>query len=153
MDKLIKIEKALFYFLSLAFFWQLRLIWAPAGRQFNEWTSSYLYATDLIIAGILILWIRRETYKKIEGLKSPRSPSKGGERLPPFREGWGGFVAKKNIVLVIFLLFSALSLFLAQDKFLGFYRLAKILAMVYCRCGFAKHRGYYAIFCAKKPES
>ena len=56
MNISIKIEKTLFYFLTFAFFWQLRLVWTSAEQQFNEWASFYLYATDLIVVAILVLW-------------------------------------------------------------------------------------------------
>ncbi len=131
MTWLIKTEKALFYFLSLAFFWQLRLVWAPVGSQFNEWVSFYLYATDLIIAAILFLWLARRLLYRIQNkiISSPRLRGRG-------------IVINEVSLLWLFLLFSALSLFVAQDCGLGFYRLAKLLELVglffYVRYNFAK---------------
>ena len=123
MSKLIKIEKALFYFLVFAGFWQMRLVLTLAGRQFNEWTSFYFYATDFIIIAILILWGVR---LKSDFKGSPKSD----------------FSRFANIALFLFLLFSALSLFIAQDKALGFYRLIKLLEFAglyfYVRYNFIK---------------
>ena len=138
MDKLIKIEKALFYFLVFAGFWQMRLVLTPAGRQFNEWTSFYFYATDFIIIAILILWGIR-----VWGGANFNPPA------PPFTRGVDAEVSlaqrgvgELNIAIVFFLIFSALSLFIAQDKALGFYRLIKLLEFVglyfYVRYNFIK---------------
>lgn len=102
MGKLIKIEKALFYFLVAAFFWQLRLIW-PA-EHFNEWTSFFIYVTDLVIVALLILWLARQAgkLKKI-------------------------VLTKTDIGLAIFLIIAAASVLVAQDKSVALFRLAKLL--------------------------
>ena len=108
MAKLLKIEKALFYFLALAGFWQWRLVWVPAGHQFNEWFSFYLYATDFILAAIFILWVGRWL------VRQPKSD----------------FGGAGNIALGLFLFFCALALFVASDKAVAFYRFIKLLEFV-----------------------
>lgn len=112
MNYLVKTEKALFYFLSFAGFWQLRLVWTPVGQQFNEWTSFYLYATDLIIVAILFLWGARDFR-----LVKPMAGFKLKWLIPKSAADW----------LWLFLFICLLSIFFSQDCWLGFYRLAKLL--------------------------
>ncbi|HRY52266.1 MAG TPA: O-antigen ligase family protein [Candidatus Portnoybacteria bacterium] len=107
MNKLLKIEKALFYFLALAFFWQIRLVWPGASQQFNEWGSFFVYATDIIIVAILILWLARS-----------------GKKLSA-QNIFNG----TNIALAVFLFFCALSILAGQDKSVAFFRSAKLLEM------------------------
>jgi len=144
---LIKTEKALFYFLAFAAFWQLRLVWVPGEKVFNEWTAFSLYATDIIIAAIFILWLGRVKCKR-RLAQNPSPPSlKGGCKIgsPPLGGAKGDFFYE-NITLGLFLLFCALSLFTAFDKVLAGYRFIKLLEFVglyfYVRYNFA---GFYGL--------
>ncbi|MBU2037356.1 O-antigen ligase family protein [Patescibacteria group bacterium] len=167
MSWLVKIEKALFYFLVFAGFWQWRVVWLPAelssalpaklslalaGQQFNEWTVFSLYATDLVVAAIFILWAWRIIYKKRLVSNPPKAelssgqPSlKGGSDSPPLGGVRGDFDYGK-ITLYMFLLFCALSLFVASDKMLALFRFIKLLEFVglyfYVRYNFA---GLYSL--------
>jgi len=104
MKFLIKIEKSLFYFLSFAFFWQLRLVWQPFGNAFNEWTSAYLYATDIIIVAILFLWGARVLRDKVK-VKCGRP----------------------EIFLALFLLIVGASVIFSQNKLLAGYGFLKLI--------------------------
>jgi len=104
MKSLFKIEKALFYFLVFFLFLQKRLIWTPFGGEFNEWTSFYLYATDILIVAILFLWLVRVWRK--EG---------------KVNFGW------TDLLLAIFLLFAGLSVITAENRWLGIYGFVKLL--------------------------
>lgn len=106
MKILLKIEKVLFYFLAASFFWQLRLIWQPLGRGFNEWTSIYFYATDLIIVAVLFLWLIRIWREKLKFSFS-----------------------RADIFLGIFLAVVGLSIMVATNKLLAGYGFIKLLEM------------------------
>lgn len=137
MSWLVKIEKALFYFFVAVFFCQWRLIWPPelsstlpAGGSFNEWTAFFIYATDLIIAAIFILWLVRFILSFVKG--APRS----GEGFKS-----SALIFRPNTFLYLFLLFCALSLFVAADKGLAVFRFIKLLEFIglyfYIRYNFA----------------
>ncbi|MDD2753319.1 MAG: O-antigen ligase family protein [Candidatus Portnoybacteria bacterium] len=106
MTWLIKIEKALFYFFTFAFFWQLRLVWQPFGGAFNEWASVYLYATDIIIVAILFLWAVRIL--------------KDGIKIK---------CGRPEIFLSVFLMIVGASVVFAQNKLLAGYGFLKLLEM------------------------
>ena len=118
-SSLAKIEKILFYFLAAGFFWQLRFIWQPLGRGFNEWTSIYLYATDLIVAAVLFLWLVRIWRGKLKFTFS-----------------------RADIFLGIFLAVAGLSIAVATDKLLAGYGFIKLLEMaalfLYVKNNFSK---------------
>lgn len=68
MISLQKLEKWFFYLFIFCIPFQTRLVlarWNPSQETgFNEWTSAFLYMTDLFIFGLLALWIYRIAIKK-----------------------------------------------------------------------------------------
>ncbi|MFH1671456.1 MAG: O-antigen ligase family protein [Candidatus Portnoybacteria bacterium] len=120
---MILIEKLLFY--SLIFFlpFQTRKILAqwPAspvggGDSFNEWTSVYLYLTDILILLIFALWfwrLRKQGFSKNLNWEWLDNKIRG----PEF---W----------LVIFIIVSFISLSQAGNIQLGFYQWLKLLEFV-----------------------
>ena len=106
----VKIEKFIFYLFIIALPFQTRVILKIWGSSFNEWTSAFLYGTDLLLFLIFILWVGR---------------SKTIFDLPSFKK-----ISRSNIFLLVFLIISALSLVVADHLVLGVYRLIKILEFV-----------------------
>ncbi|MGD0976950.1 MAG: O-antigen ligase family protein [Minisyncoccia bacterium] len=59
-----KIERFLFYIFLFCIPFQTRIILSQWTRPFNEWTASFLYLTDILLAAVLILWAIRWFLKK-----------------------------------------------------------------------------------------
>jgi O-antigen ligase len=110
-EKLVKLEKFLFYLLVLSFFVQKRLVWPVGGGGFNEWTSVYFYASDILLAALIFLWWRRageiqwRNFFKVDFFKQAEGP------------------------LFLFLIVAGLSLAVSQNRVLGFYGFIKLLEM------------------------
>ena len=100
-----KLEKFVFYVLVFSVPWQLRHIFFVWGNGFNEWQGIYLYATDILVLVLLVLWAWRS-----RKLLKPDNSEKA---------------------LLVFLFFSALSLFAAQNFWLGFYSFGKLLEFAF----------------------
>jgi len=107
MAKIIRIEKYIFYTLVFLLFFQGRLILFSFSLGFNEWTSAYLYLTDILIAVLIFFWLARY-YQKISWRDLKNSAS-GAE-----------------IVLATFLLISALSVAVSNKFSLSVYGWLKI---------------------------
>jgi len=109
---LIYLEKILFYLLIFCLPFQTRKIVYQLGGDFNEWTSAYLYLTDLLLVLILLLWLWRNRkerfFKKPLDVQIIRSP---------------------NFWLGVFLLISLISLIQANNIQLGFYHWLKLLEL------------------------
>jgi len=103
-----KIEKWIFYLFIFFLPLQLRLILHSFGSQFNEWTSVYLYATDILILAILLLWLIIKIKEK-------------GWKIADLKNIW------TEVGLFLFLLVSGFSLFLAGKFWLGLYSWAKLV--------------------------
>ncbi|MBL7053408.1 MAG: hypothetical protein ISS02_01995, partial [Candidatus Portnoybacteria bacterium] len=56
---MIYLEKILFYLLVFCLPFQTRKIVYQWGGGFNEWTSMYLYLTDILLVSILLSWLWR----------------------------------------------------------------------------------------------
>lgn len=110
MSRLLKIEKIVFYLLVFFAFFQGRLIWHIFGAQFNEWTSAYLYLTDILIAAVIFLWLLR-IYKNLS--------------WENIKRGFGSL----DFVLVMFLIVSTLSIIVSNKFYLSFYSFFKIFEM------------------------
>src|SRR3989344_4285544 len=54
-----KIEQLIFYLLVFAIPVQARVILHEWTQPFNQWTSAYLYGTDILLAAIFLLWLMR----------------------------------------------------------------------------------------------
>ena len=133
----LRIERALFYFFLFSLPFQTRIIlkeWfirlrigGGGGTEFNEWSSAFLYFTDLLIIAILFLWVLR-LISKIAS------------------RNWFIITEKKNysLFIIVCLFFSAslLSLFKAQNLGIGIYQLIKlaelILLFLYLKANFKK---------------
>jgi len=59
MRILLRAEKIIFYLLVFCLPLQVRHIFHFFGQTFNEWQAIYLYATDILILGLLGLWLLR----------------------------------------------------------------------------------------------
>src|SRR4030042_173377 len=62
---LLKLEKTLFYLFIFLIPFQIRIFLHNAS---NEWNSIFLYAGDMVLATMLILWILRGGLKEIFGV-------------------------------------------------------------------------------------
>jgi len=115
---MIFLEKILFYFLIFCLPFQTRKLFYQWGDGFNEWTSAYLYFTDILILLVLLLWLwrkRKERFLKNPSILCQRWVSQG-IKSPVF---W----------LTAFLIVSLISLVNARNIQLGFYQWFKLLEM------------------------
>jgi len=110
---LVYLEKILFYLLVFCLPFQTRKIVYQWGGDFNEWTSIYLYLTDILLVFIFLLWILRK--KKQRFLKEPLKLIK---------------LKSSSFWLVAFLFISLISLIQARNLQIGFYYWAKLLEMI-----------------------
>jgi len=108
MKYFIRIEKWLFYLLIFSLPLQARTILHSFRPQFNEWTSVFLYGTDILIFSILFLWLIRKIREK-------------GWKIAGFQNIW------VEVGLFLFLLVSGASLVLSSNFWLSFYSWAKLL--------------------------
>ncbi|MAF20371.1 MAG: hypothetical protein CMI55_01675 [Parcubacteria group bacterium] len=109
---LIYLEKFLFYLLIFCLPWQTRKIAHIWGSDFNEWTSAYLYLTDLLVIAILGFWLRRQRKKRF---------LKKGLRIK---------IQNPGFWLGVFLIISLISLIQASNLSLGFYQALKLCQMI-----------------------
>ncbi len=113
---MILLEKLLFYFLIFSIPFQTRKILFQFGNGFNEWTSVYLYLTDILLILILFLWFWR--LRKERFLKNTN------------KEWFGKKVRYFGLWLVLFLIIAFISLIRAQNIQLGFYAWFKLLEFI-----------------------
>ena len=113
---MILLEKLLFYFLIFSIPFQTRKIFYQFGNGFNEWTSVYLYLTDILLILILFLWFWR--LRKERFLKNTN------------KEWFGKKVRYFGLWLVLFLIIAFISLVRAQNIQLGFYAWFKLLEFI-----------------------
>src|SRR3989344_5277745 len=52
-----KLERVIFYLLIFAVPVQVRVILFEWTKPFNQWTSAYLYGTDLLLGALFIFWL------------------------------------------------------------------------------------------------
>ncbi|MEK7151548.1 MAG: O-antigen ligase family protein [Patescibacteria group bacterium] len=118
-----KLESIIFYLFIFSIPIQSRLILHGWTHPFNQWTSTYLYGTDVILAAIFIFWlIRSLEATKISNLKflifkqipTPRSKILGSASF------W----------LSTFFIISAISIFNAQIVGLSLYQLLKLAEFI-----------------------
>lgn len=110
-----KLESLFFYLLVFMMPVQARLILHRWTQPFNQWTSAYLYGTDILLAAIFILWLIR-----VIGNKRP-APD-GQVHLPI----WG----RPDLWLVLFFLISLLSIFQSRLVWLSVYQLIKLAEFI-----------------------
>lgn len=110
---MLKLEKLIFYLFVFCLPFQTRKIIYQFGGGFNEWTSIYVYLTDILLVLVFLLWFLRK--RKQRFLKDPLKLIQ--LKSPSF---W----------LVAFLIFSLISLVQAKNIGLGFYCWFKLLEMI-----------------------
>ncbi len=128
---LIHLEKIIFYLLIFCLPFQTRTIIYQWGNSFNEWTSAYLYLTDLLFILLVILWAWRRRRERF---------LKGGLTFQLSRLAQK--IEKAGFWLVIFLVIGFISLARAENIQLAFYAWFKILEMAglffYLRYNFSR---------------
>ncbi len=110
---MILLEKIFFYLFVFCLPWQTRKIIHTWGGEFNEWTSAYLYLTDIFIILFLFLWlwrIRKDNFFK---------------NLRIFQ------LKNHSFWLLVFLFFSLFTLVQARSLSFGFYSWIKLLEFVF----------------------
>ena len=111
---MLKLEKFIFYLFIFCFAFQTRkIIYQFGGGGFNEWTSIYIYLTDILLLSVFLLFIWRK--RKQRFLKEPLKLIQ---------------VKSSNFWLGAFLVFSLISLVQARNIELGFYHWIKLLEMI-----------------------
>ena len=119
MKFLTKAEKWIFYLFVFFIFLQARFVWHIFGGEFNEWTSLYIYATDILAGTVLALWGGRIL--------------KGDSKIKIGREGGA---------LAVFLFFAGVSILGAGNKWLGLYNTIKLfefsLLFLYLKNNFSR---------------
>ena len=109
---MIYLEKILFYLLVFCLPFQTRKIVYQFGGDFNEWTSMYLYLTDILLVLILLLWLSRNRKERF------------------FKNSLNIYIIRSaNFWLVAFLLISLISLIQADNIQLGAYQWIKLLEL------------------------
>lgn len=113
---MIKLEKILFYLLVFCLPFETRTILYQWTADFNEWSSAFLYFTDLLIIGIFFLWFWR--FRK--------------ERFFAESRGLTDIIRNKKIevILILFFIAAFVSLGQAGNIQLGFYQLIKLLEFI-----------------------
>ncbi|MBL7154994.1 MAG: O-antigen ligase family protein [Candidatus Portnoybacteria bacterium] len=111
---MIILEKILFYLLIFCLPFQTRKILYQWGDGFNEWTSAYLYLTDLLILLIFLVWAWRKRKERF---------FKRGLAIGRFQE----IMKSPSFWLAAFLIVSLISLVQARNIQLGFYAWFKLL--------------------------
>lgn len=122
MTKLIKIEKTFFYLLVFFLPFQIRLVLRQFSGKFNEWSSAYLYLTDIMILALLVFWGMR-IFSNARLLKK----IKPQESLYVSFCDFARKAVKRDFFILAFLVVGALSLLVADNAKLGFYSWLKLL--------------------------
>lgn len=114
MKILLKIERYLFYTLIFLVPLQIRkilVVWdASFHHIFNEWSAAFVYGTDFLIILLLFLWGTRSSFK--------------------FKAFSWRKLSKADWFLLVFGVISAMSLWPADNRELGVFRLIKLGEMV-----------------------
>lgn len=109
-----RLENFLFYLFIFTLPFQTRVILYQFRPVFNEWTSVYLYLTDILLLAVFLLWFWRNKTRRF---------------LRNFHFQWGQWLKNYSFWLLIFLLISFVSLSSAGNLRLGFYYWFKLLEM------------------------
>jgi len=112
---MIFLEKIFFYLFVFCLPFQTRKVFYQWGENgFNEWTSVFLYLTDILIFVLFLFWFLRSNKKRFfkDGIKL-------AERV----------FAKSGFWLVVFLVIGLVSLIQARNIQLGFYYWFKLLEL------------------------
>jgi len=109
-------EKLFFYLLIFCLPFQTRKILYQWGDGFNEWSSAYLYLTDLLILLIFLFWFWRKRKERF---------LKKGLAVGEVQE----IIKNPSFWLATFLIISLISLVQANNIQLGFYHWFKLLEL------------------------
>ncbi len=120
------IEKLFFYLLIFFLPFQVRKVVYQFGTGFNEWTSIYLYLTDILVFFLFLIWFLR--------LRKERF-------LKDINWAWFGVKMRQpGLWLIFFVLISFISLSQARNIGLGFYIWFKLIEFTifffYCKFNF-----------------
>jgi O-antigen ligase len=147
-----KIERAIFYLLIFSIpLWTRKFFYSVGAVEgFNEWQSVFLHGTDLLIASLFIFWafnklkrfktfnFRLSIFKKFKISNFPQYRSKSlhtAQRFSHLRKIFHGETISKlrieHHLLLIVLVFSFFSIFLAPYWQIGLYRFIKLLMFVW----------------------
>lgn len=104
-----KLEKLFFYLFIFSLPLQTRVILYKFGEGFNEWTSVYLYLTDIFLILVFLLWFwqNKNNYFFKNKIK-----------------------LDYNFLLIIFLIFSFISIAWARNLHLSLYSFFKLLEFI-----------------------
>ena len=119
---MILLEKIFFYLLVFCLPFQTRKIIYQFGEDFNEWTSIYLYLTDVLLILVFLFWIWRI-------------------RKNRFLKDFKIFQLKNySFWLLVFFIIGFISLIQARSLSLGFYSWLKLLEFIglffYLKCNY-----------------
>ena len=110
---MILLEKITFYLLVFALPFQTRKIIAQFSQPFNEWTSAYLYLTDILLLALIVFWFWRQKENRF---------------LKNLSWRWLGEKTKSpDLWLIVFLAVALVSLSQAGSVRLGVYHWLKLL--------------------------
>ncbi len=130
---MLKLEKFIFYVFIFCLPFQVRKIIYQFSEDFNEWTSAYIYLTDILLVFVFLLWVLRERKQRL--LEEP---------LKLFQ------LKSPSFWLVAFLILSLISLIQARSINLGFYSWIKLLEMIilffYLKCNFKRLFSFEKLF-------
>jgi O-antigen ligase len=127
-----KLEKWVFYIFVFSVPIQTRLVLATFSEEFNEWTSAFLWGTDILIVLLFILWIIRvlRVSASYDG-KLPRrlnffvGPSDNKNNLSPTHA-----VATTDIAVIIFVIIAGISIINAEIFQVALFRWIKLLEFI-----------------------
>lgn len=140
-----RIEKVLFLLLLFSIPFQTRVFLWSAGvvEGFNEWQSVFLYATDILIVLLFVVWLWQErrrlflsraavgSFQRLAAtasrLAAPRQAR--GPSPPALREPLSSKVIV-SLLLVLFFGVALISIFFAVHGVIGVYRFVKLVEFV-----------------------
>ncbi len=128
---MIFLERLIFYLLVFTVPFQARLVLHRWVQPFNQWTSAYLYGTDILIFLLFVFWaVRAARAGRRNEIKSAIAET--------FKIKW----SNPHIWLAGFFIVSALSIFNSRIVGLSLYQLLKLAEFVgfyfYLRSAFGK---------------
>lgn len=116
------------------------------GQPISEFNSVFLYGSDILLVLFLIAFVChlgrggflfKRSSRSPDGLGLERSESHRGEsagRVPPLERGDGRFsktkIRREAMFLVLFLVFTIVSIFLASYKILAVYQFVRLALLV-----------------------
>ncbi|MBI2062931.1 MAG: O-antigen ligase family protein [Candidatus Yanofskybacteria bacterium] len=115
-----RLERTIFYLLIFTIPVQARVILHSWTRPFNQWTSAYLYGTDIFLVLLLIFWLARS-------LKINNGPISNFQF--PISSKFS-ILKSSNLWLLSFLIISAISVFNSRIIGLSFYQLLKLAEFI-----------------------